>query len=82
MKERIFDIVVILMVVVVTGVTGGKTDLLKGAEQTRNIWTLEEASFLNDSSTSQSLEHSVMQAVTRQNEGSELIFKCRVRQIN
>ncbi|HMA66121.1 MAG TPA: hypothetical protein VKO63_13010 [Chitinispirillaceae bacterium] len=77
MKKYFFDIAILLMMIVAIGV---KTDLLKGAEQPDRMWTLEEASFLKGSTMPQSVDRSLMQAVTRQNEGAEWIFKCAMHQ--
>ncbi len=76
MKEHFFDTAILLMLVVV--ITGIKTELLNSTEQPARTWTLEEASFLNDSTISRFVDHNTVQAVTRQNEGSPCIFKCGV----
>jgi hypothetical protein len=75
MKEHFFDIVVILMMLVATGV---KTNNVTGVEQPPLMWTLEEASFLGDTTLTQSANHSIVQAVTRENEGNEHIFRCGI----
>ncbi len=75
MKVRFFDIMMMFMMVVAAGV---KTDKVTGSEQPARIWTLEEASFLGNTAVSHSAYGSVVQAVTRQNEGVECIFKCGI----
>jgi len=75
MKERFFDIAIILMMLVAAGV---KTNLVTSIEQTSGKWTLEEASFLGENAISQSADHSIVQAVTRQNEREDRIFRCGI----
>jgi len=73
MKKSFIDIAMMLIMVVAIG---AKTDQIKGAQQPVRTWTLEEASFLTDTALTQTLDRRVVQAVTRQNEGNECIFKC------
>lgn len=75
MKERFFDIAILLIVVAVAVV---KNDQYEGAGQPSGIWTLEEASFLGESSMPNSLDQNVVQAVTRRDEATEPIFKCGI----
>jgi hypothetical protein len=79
MKVRFFDIMMILMVLVVAGV---KTDIVTGSEPPVRVWTLEEASYLGNNELTHSSGRGIVQAVTRQNEGVESIFKCRIHQNN
>jgi hypothetical protein len=77
MKVRFFDIIIIFMMLVAAGV---KTDTVTGSEQPARVWTLEEASFLGNNAVSHSADRNIVQAVTRQNEGVECIFKCGIHQ--
>lgn len=76
MKVRFFDIMIIIMMIVVAGV---KTDNVTGSEPSVDVWTLEEASFLSNTTMSpHSTDRGVVQAVTRQNEGGGCIFRCGI----
>jgi hypothetical protein len=77
MKVRFFDIVMMLVMLVVAGV---KTEKVTVSIQPVPVWTLEEASYLGNNVTSKSADRGVVQAVTRQNEGTEFIFKCGIHQ--
>lgn len=76
MKERFFDTAILLMFVVAVSVV--RTELLNSTEQPAGTWTLEEASFLSDSTKSRFVDHNTVQAVTRLNERAVCIFKCGV----